>query len=62
MLSPALLRDDELDAAYRTASTDLQVQKALQAVGLDPAVIDTKWILTGATGAAQSKSTKFTVF
>ena len=33
VLSPALLRDDELKAAYRTAASDARVQKALQAAG-----------------------------
>jgi hypothetical protein len=33
VLSPALLSDDELKAAYRTATADARVHKALQAVG-----------------------------
>jgi Putative protein-S-isoprenylcysteine methyltransferase len=32
VLSPAILSDEELRAAYRTATTDIQVQKALEAV------------------------------
>ena len=48
VLSPALLRDDELKAAYRTATADARVHKAMQSVG--PAksivyVVPLKWCL-----------------